>query len=47
MTTITDLEPEYYFRYARVLKAINKNDEADEMMKIFNQKTEVNTEKKN
>ncbi|WP_231129626.1 tetratricopeptide repeat protein [Flavobacterium sufflavum] len=47
MTTITDLEPEYYFRYARSLKAINKNDEADEMMKIFNQKTEVNTEKQN
>jgi len=47
MTTITDLEPEYYFRYARSLKYINKNNEADEMMKIFNQKTEANTANKN
>lgn len=45
MSTITDLEPEYYFRYARSLKSINKNDEANEMMKIFNQKIEANTEK--
>lgn len=45
MNTITDLEPEYYFRYARSLKSINKNDEANEMMKIFNQKIEANTEK--
>jgi len=47
MTTVTDLEPEYYFRYARSLKSINKNNEADEMMKIFNQKTEADTVNKN
>lgn len=46
-TMTADLESEYYFRYAQSLKSINKNDEADEMMKIFNQKTEVNTVKKN
>ncbi|GGA74451.1 hypothetical protein GCM10008015_13890 [Flavobacterium palustre] len=34
----TDLEPEYYFRYAKSLKFINKQDKANEMMKIFNQK---------
>ncbi|GGA74457.1 hypothetical protein GCM10008015_13900 [Flavobacterium palustre] len=45
LSTITDLEPEYYFRYARSLKSINQNDEANEMMKIFNQKNEANTEK--
>lgn len=46
-TMTTDLEPEYYFRYAQSLKSINKINEADEMMKIFNQKTEVITVKKN
>lgn len=34
----SDLEPEYYFRYAKSLKFINKQDKANEMMKIFNQK---------
>ncbi|KDN53802.1 tetratricopeptide repeat protein [Flavobacterium seoulense] len=43
----TDLEPEYYFRYAQCLKSINKNDEANEMMKLFNQKTTVNTASNN
>lgn len=46
-TMNTELESEYYFRYARSLKSIDKNDEADEMMKIFHQKTEANTVKKN
>lgn len=46
-TMSIDLESEYYFRYAQSLKSINKNDEAEKMMKIFNQKTEVNTEIKN
>lgn len=45
LSTITDLEPEYYFRYARSLKSINKNDEANEMMKLFHQKNEATTEK--
>lgn len=40
-----DLEPEYYFRYAQSLKSIDKIDEANEMMKKFNQLTEVNTTK--
>lgn len=37
----SDLEPEYYFRYAQSLKSINKKVKADEMMMKFNQKTEA------
>lgn len=34
----SDLEPEYYYRYAQSLKFINKKDKADEMINKFNQK---------
>jgi tetratricopeptide (TPR) repeat protein len=34
----SDLDAEFYFRYAQSLKFINKKDKANEMMKIFNQK---------
>lgn len=34
----SDLEPEYYFRYAQSLNFINKKDKANEIMKKFNQK---------
>lgn len=34
----SDLEAEYYFRYAQSLKFINKKDKANEMMKIYHQK---------
>ena len=33
----TDLEPEYYYRYASSLRAIGENEKANEMMKKFNQ----------
>lgn len=38
----SDLEPEYYFRYAQSLKYINKNNKADEMMDQYNKKTKNN-----
>jgi len=34
----SDLEPEYYYRYAQSLKAIGQNDEAKRMLEIFYQK---------
>lgn len=34
----SDLEPEYYFRYAQSLKAIGQNDKANEMLEKFYQK---------
>ena len=34
-----NLEPEYYYRYAQSLRAIDQNDKANEMMEIFNQKS--------
>ena len=36
----TDLESEYYFRYAQSLRSIGQNDKADELLKLFNQKSE-------
>ncbi|MBA0884999.1 tetratricopeptide repeat protein [Flavobacterium undicola] len=43
----TDLEAEYYFRYARSLNFINKKDKADKMMEKYNQKTEAEQTIKN
>jgi len=37
----TDLEPEYYFRYAQSLKFINKTDKADKMMDQYNKKMKM------
>ncbi len=37
MAMQTELEPEYYFRYAHALKAIQDNAKADEMMLKFHQ----------
>lgn len=34
----TDLEPEYYYRYAQSLKSIGQNDKANEILEKFNQK---------
>jgi tetratricopeptide (TPR) repeat protein len=36
-TMTSDLEPEYYYRYAHSLKAIGENDKANEMLRKFNQ----------
>ena len=33
------LEPEYYYRYAQSLRAINQNDKANEVMELFSQKS--------
>ncbi|KDN53801.1 OmpA family protein [Flavobacterium seoulense] len=33
----SDVEPEYYFRYAQSLRSIGENDKANEMMNKFNQ----------
>jgi hypothetical protein len=35
----TELEAVYYYRYAQSLKAVNQNDKANEMMKIFETKS--------
>lgn len=35
----TEVEPEYYFRYAQSLKAVGDYKKADEMMLLFNQKS--------
>lgn len=35
----TDLEPEYYYRYAQSLRSIGQNDKANEMLELFNQKS--------
>ena len=34
----TNLEPEYYFRYAQSLRSIGQNDKANELLELFNQK---------
>lgn len=39
----SDLEPEYYYRYAHSLKAIGQNDAANEMLGKFNQLSGNNT----
>ena len=41
----SDLEQEYYYRYAASLKSIGQNDEADEIMKKCNQKLEMKLDK--
>lgn len=35
----TDLEPEYYFRYAQSLRSIGQNNKANELLELFNQKS--------
>jgi tetratricopeptide (TPR) repeat protein len=35
----TNLEPEYYYRYAQSLRSIGENDKADELLEKFNQLT--------
>lgn len=35
----TDLEPEYYFRYAQSLRSIGQNDKANELLELFNKKS--------
>jgi outer membrane protein OmpA-like peptidoglycan-associated protein/tetratricopeptide (TPR) repeat protein len=39
MATDTDLEAEYYYRYAQSLRSIGQNDKADEMLQKFIQKS--------
>ena len=39
----SDLEPEYYYRYAQSLRSIGKNDKANEMLEKFNQLSDKNT----
>jgi outer membrane protein OmpA-like peptidoglycan-associated protein/tetratricopeptide (TPR) repeat protein len=41
-----NLEPEYYYRYAQSLRAIDQNDKANEMMELFNQKSSNDTRAK-
>ena len=41
----SDLEPEFYFRYATSLKSIGQNDKADEIMKKGNRKSEMKLDK--
>jgi outer membrane protein OmpA-like peptidoglycan-associated protein/tetratricopeptide (TPR) repeat protein len=35
----TDVDPEYYYRYAYCLKSVGSNDKAKEMLAIYNEKT--------
>ncbi len=35
-----DLESEYYYRYAQCLRSIGQNDKANEIVELFNQKSE-------
>ena len=39
----TDLEPEYYYRYAQSLRSIGKNDKANEMLEKYNLLSKKNT----
>ena len=34
----SDLEPEYYFRYAQSLRSIGQNEKANELLELFNKK---------
>lgn len=43
----TDVEPEYYFRYAQSLKSIGENQKAETMQNIFNQKNKINLKSMN
>jgi len=36
----SDLEPEYYYRYAQSLESVGQIDKANETLEIFNQKSE-------
>lgn len=38
----TNLDPEYYYRYAHSLKAVGERDKADEMLEKYNQLTKNN-----
>ena len=35
----TELEPEYYFRYAQSLRSVGQNEKANELLKLFDQKS--------
>jgi len=35
----TEVDPEYYYRYAYCLKSVGQNDKAKEMLKIYSEKT--------
>ena len=36
----TAVDPEYYYRYAHCLRSIGQNDKANEMLKLYNEKSE-------
>jgi outer membrane protein OmpA-like peptidoglycan-associated protein/tetratricopeptide (TPR) repeat protein len=36
----TSVDPEYYYRYAHCLRSIGENDKANEMLKIYNEKSD-------
>jgi outer membrane protein OmpA-like peptidoglycan-associated protein/tetratricopeptide (TPR) repeat protein len=36
----SDVDPEYYYRYAHCLRSIGENDKANEMLKLYNQKSD-------
>ncbi len=42
----SDLEPEYFYRYAQSLKSIGENDKANEIMEKFNQKASTDSRAK-
>ncbi|PKH69172.1 hypothetical protein CXF59_00150, partial [Flavobacterium sp. ALD4] len=43
----TDLERVYYYRYAQSLRFTGEKEKGDEMMAIFDEMLENNTDKKN
>ncbi|TRX30268.1 OmpA family protein [Flavobacterium sp. ZT3R18] len=36
----SDVDPEYYYRYAHCLRSIGQNDKANEMLKLYNEKSD-------
>jgi outer membrane protein OmpA-like peptidoglycan-associated protein len=36
----SDVDPEYYYRYAHCLRSIGENDKANEMLKLYNEKSD-------
>jgi tetratricopeptide (TPR) repeat protein len=40
----SDVEPEYYYRYAQCLQSKGQNDKANEMLEIFNRKSEIKSQ---
>jgi outer membrane protein OmpA-like peptidoglycan-associated protein/tetratricopeptide (TPR) repeat protein len=36
----TSVDPEYYYRYAHCLRSIGENDKANEMLKLYNEKSD-------